>query len=328
MSDLPSQRPRPKVSVLMVTYNHEKYIAQAIESVLMQKTTFPFELLVGEDCSTDGTREIVKEYSRKYPEIVHAHLREHNLGSRENWLGIFDASRGEYLALLEGDDYWTSSHKLQLQADLLDAHPDTSICGHPCVWHTQDGAQLDTIVPQLPAGFYSVENLLLGDRLGTCSVMFRRVPHDIRPECYAHLVIGDLPMFVELARHGNVALLNETMGMYRIHAGGIWSGAGAIARERAIQQMYQAFYDHLEPRYRPLLRKKLFESTFNLGLAGFTANQPGLTRKCFRDCLEFSGPFRFVHQKLWLAFKGYCWWAFPAWRWLRLAWRHPERSHD
>src|ERR1017187_10207934 len=105
MPDLPAPPATPKVSVLMITYNHEKYIAQAIESVLMQKTNFPFELVIGEDCSTDGTGAIVAEYSRKYPEIIRAHLRERNLGALENFRALFRACRGKYLALLEGDDY-------------------------------------------------------------------------------------------------------------------------------------------------------------------------------------------------------------------------------
>jgi glycosyltransferase involved in cell wall biosynthesis len=319
MPDSPPS-PEPKVSVLMITYNHEKYIAQAIESALMQKTDFPYELVIGEDCSTDGTREIVREYGRKYPEIVRACLRERNAGSKENFRGIFQASRGRYIALLEGDDYWTSPRKLQVQADLLDAHPETSICGHPCVWHYEDGSQPDAVVPDLPEGFYGIENLLRGDRFSTCSVMFRRVLEDIRPECYKHLAMGDLPMFVELARHGNICLLKETMGVYRIHAGGVWSGAGVLRRERECQAVFQVFYDRLDAKYRPLLRKRLFQCSFNLGLASFTALQPDLTRKCLRECLKLSGAFEFIPQKLWLAFKGYCWWAFIGWRRLRRVW--------
>lgn len=307
----------PKVSVLMIAYNHEKYIAQAIESVLMQKTDFPYELIVGEDCSTDGTREIVREYSRKYPGIVRALLGERNIGVRENSRQVFSASLGKYIALLEGDDYWTSPRKLQIQADLLDAHPETSLCGHPCVWHYEDGSQPDTLVPDLPAGFYGVENLLRGDRLSTCSVMFRRAVEDFTPECYRHLAMGDLPLFVELALRGNICLVKETMGVYRIHAGGIWSGKAVLQRERECLAVFQAFYDRLDAKYRPLLRKRLFECSFNMGLASFTTGQPGLTRKCLRDCLKFSGAFEFIPKKLWLAFKGYCWWAFAVWQNLR-----------
>jgi glycosyltransferase involved in cell wall biosynthesis len=326
MPDSPPPNTELKVSVLMITYNHEKYIAQAIESVLMQKTDFRYELIVGEDCSTDGTREIVQEYSRKYPEIVRARLSERNLGARENFLGIFGASRGKYLALLEGDDYWTSPQKLQAQADLLDAHPEASLCAHPCIWRYEDGSRPDEVVPELPAGFYGVENLLHGDRLSTCSVMFRRVLDNIKPDCYKHLAMGDLPLFVELARRGSVCLLSETMGVYRIHGGGVWSGMAAIRREKECLALYRALYDNLDAKYRPVLRKRLFECSFNLGLASFTALQPDLTRTCLSECLKFSDAFEFVPQKSWLAFKVYCRWVFVVWRRLRQALRPAARS--
>jgi glycosyltransferase involved in cell wall biosynthesis len=326
MPDSPPPNNEMKVSVLMMTYNHENYIAQAIESVLMQKTGFPYELVVGEDCSTDGTREIVREYSRKYPEIVRAHLRERNVGAKENVRQLYWASRGKYIALLEGDDYWTSPDKLQLQADLLDAHPETALCGHRTVWHREDGSKPDRTVPELPAGFYDLERILYRNFLHTSSAMFRRVVEDIRPECYAHLAMGDIPLFVELAQHGNICLLDGTMGVYRINAGGSWTSRNGLEQALQIRSMCQAFYDRLGPKYRPAIRKGVFNSIYCLGLEGFTASRPDVTRKCLHESLKFSGPFEFIPQKLWLAFKGYCWWTFVAWRRLRRVWRRPTRS--
>ena len=307
----------PKVSVLMITYNHEKYIAQAINSVLMQKTDFPYELIIGEDCSTDGTRNIVREYARKYPEIVHAHLRERNIGAAENSRQNFWASRGNYIALLEGDDYWTSPDKLQLQADLLDAHPETALCGHRTVWHREDGSSQDRTAPDLPAGFYDIERLLHRNFLHTSSAMFRRVIDDIRPDRYRHLPMGDIPLFVEVAHHGNICLLDETMGVYRINTGGSWTNRRGLEKARQIRAMCQAFYDHVDPKYRLAARKGLFNGVYCLGLESFTALQPDLTRQCLRECLKLSGTFEFIPEKLHLAFKGYCWWAFAARRRLR-----------
>ena len=326
---MPDSRPpnnEPKVSVLMITYNHEKYIAPAIESVLMQKTDFPYEIVIGEDCSTDGTREIVREYGRKYPEIVRAQLRERNVGSKENFRRIFSACQGEYIALLEGDDYWTSPRKLQVQADLLDVHPETSLCGHRSLWHYEDGAQPDRVPAEIPEGFYELADLLEKNLFHTGSAMFRRVI-DAVPEWHAPLYMGDVPLFVTVAQYGNVCLLPESMGVYRLHPGGVWTGVGDIRKERANLQMVQAFYDHLDPKYRPALRKRLFECSVNLGLASFSALQPDLTRKCLRECLKFSGAFECILQKLWLAFKGYGWWAFVVWRRLRQVWRRPTPSH-
>ncbi|HMP08564.1 MAG TPA: glycosyltransferase, partial [Lacipirellulaceae bacterium] len=109
-----------KVSVCMVTYNHERYIAQAVESALAQQTTFPVEIVIGEDCSTDGTRAILAGLAERHPGIVRLRLADANQGAKRNFVGTFAACRGEYVTILEGDDYFTNPAKLQLQADALD----------------------------------------------------------------------------------------------------------------------------------------------------------------------------------------------------------------
>src|SRR4051794_40136404 len=106
----------PKVSVLLITYNHEKYLAQALEGALMQKADFAFEILVGEDCSKDGTRVIVEEYARRYPGIVRPFYPASNLGAVANFWSLYRMARGKYFTMLEGDDYWISPDKLRLQA--------------------------------------------------------------------------------------------------------------------------------------------------------------------------------------------------------------------
>jgi glycosyltransferase involved in cell wall biosynthesis len=113
----------PVVSVICVTYNHEKYIRQALDSILMQETDFPVEVLVGEDCSTDHTREILQEYEAKYPDIFRMYYREENLGATKNEYELFMDAKGEYIAALELDDVWTDKKKLQKQYDFLSSHP-------------------------------------------------------------------------------------------------------------------------------------------------------------------------------------------------------------
>ena len=119
---------KPLVSVFMITYNHEKFIAQAIEGVLMQKTNFPFELIIGEDCSTDRTREIVVDYAQRFPEIIKPILHEKNVGMKSNMNTCMQACSGKYTAICEGDDYWIDSLKLQKQVGFLEAHSDFSMC--------------------------------------------------------------------------------------------------------------------------------------------------------------------------------------------------------
>lgn len=111
------------VSVICVTYNHEKYIREALDSILMQQTDFPIEIRIGEDCSTDNTRAILKEYEEKYPGRFIMYYREKNLGATKNEYELFMDAKGKYIAALELDDIWTDPHKLQKQYDFLESHP-------------------------------------------------------------------------------------------------------------------------------------------------------------------------------------------------------------
>src|SRR5438132_1821213 len=101
-----------KLSVMMITYNHERFIAQALDSILAQRVNFDYEIVIGEDCSTDGTRDILMDFHRRYPDRIVLLLRDHNLGVMRNFEATLGACRGRYLALLEVDDYWTSENKL------------------------------------------------------------------------------------------------------------------------------------------------------------------------------------------------------------------------
>src|SRR4051794_11773039 len=119
-----------KLTVAMITYNHEPFIAQALDSILMQQVSFDHEILIGEDCSTDRTREIVRAYRQRYPDKIRLQLPETNRGMMQNFVAVLAAARGDYVALLEGDDYWTAPDKLARQVAYLDAHPECAICFH------------------------------------------------------------------------------------------------------------------------------------------------------------------------------------------------------
>lgn len=126
--------PEPLVSVHMITYNHAPYIAQAIEGVLMQKTNFPFELVIGEDCSTDRTREIVLQYAQKYPKIIRVITSPNNVGMKKNSYRTIQACSGKYIAFCEGDDFWKNTEKLQMQVDLMDIRPECGLVFSDCDW--------------------------------------------------------------------------------------------------------------------------------------------------------------------------------------------------
>ena len=164
-------REQATVSVAMITYNHEQFIAQAIESVLMQETAFVVELVIGEDCSTDGTRRIVQAYAAKYPNVIRALLPEKNLGMARNYQAVWQACGGKYIAWLEGDDYWRTPQKLQKQVALMEANPHYSMCGTKTQFVTtsSDGAEEDAA------------NEIFRDAAQELSALFTRQHAEARP---------------------------------------------------------------------------------------------------------------------------------------------------
>src|SRR6185503_11024678 len=144
----PDSSSQPKVSVLITTYNQEHLITQTVDSVLMQVTDFNYEIVIGEDASTDRTREVVVELARQHPEKIRVLLRDPEVANRErhlfgkmNFLQALQSCRGEYVAILDGDDYFTSPHKLQKQVDFLDARNDCVICFHNVKAVYEDGSE-------------------------------------------------------------------------------------------------------------------------------------------------------------------------------------------
>src|ERR1700690_1472331 len=162
-----------KLSVAMTTYNHEAFIQQAIESVLAQRVNFDYEIVVGEDGSTDGTRVILMNLYQKYPERIVPLLHDENIGAARNFQATLASCQGQYLAYVEGDDYWTSADKLQKQVDFLDQHPDYSICCHRVQIRDETGAGRKDVLPNRTAGTYTMEDLLAENFIPTCTVMYR-----------------------------------------------------------------------------------------------------------------------------------------------------------
>lgn len=214
-----------KVSVLVMTYNHAKFIRQALESVLMQQVNFDYEILISEDCSTDGTREIVKEYYERFPEKIHLLLSENNLHSNAVVVRGINAARGDYIALLDGDDYWTNPDKLQKQVDFLDTYHDCSLCFHNAQVVYEDNSQEPwNWTPANQKQFSTLEDIWLGNFIATCSTMFRRGLFGKVPDWYdSFFPITDWPLHILNAEHGNIGYINEVMGGYRYHSGGLYS---------------------------------------------------------------------------------------------------------
>jgi glycosyltransferase involved in cell wall biosynthesis len=256
-----------KISVCITTYNHEKYIAQAIESVLMQKTNFDSEIIIGEDDSTDNTREIVKKYKERYPEKVRLFLNDRKNviyidgkpTGRWNFMNNIRNARGDYIALLDGDDYWTSPDKLQKQADFLDSHPDCAMCFHDVRTVFEDDSQPARVVaPRGRKNIYTLKDLLKGNFMHTCSVMFCNGLFQEFPVWFSRVAWADWPLHILNAEHGDIGYIPEVMGTYRVHRGGIHSSKQDIDQVRAMVGIYPYLNEHFGLRYNRLIKSRMF----------------------------------------------------------------------
>lgn len=231
------------VSVCMITYNHENFIREAIDGVLMQKTDFSIELIIGEDCSTDSTRKIVSEYAEKYPKIIRPLLPDKNLGMSKNFLKTLKACTGKYIALCEGDDYWTDPNKLQKQVDFLEANEEYSICSHRYKVY-YDGTKIyesdmnEKLFSNNQVGYsFDMEAFFSGWYLHTLSVVFRKEAMDLNLLNKLENVF-DYMLFYSIMKNGNGYLFNFDGGVYRKHAGGVCTSNTTINHST---QHYQAF---------------------------------------------------------------------------------------
>jgi glycosyltransferase involved in cell wall biosynthesis len=283
-----------RVSVCLLTYNHERYVAQAIESVLAQEGV-DFELVISEDHSTDGTRAIVDGYAARHPDRIRVLTSGANVGMTRAFARGLEAARGTYVALLDGDDYWTSPHKLRLQTEYLDAHPECAICFHNVTVVYEDGS----VAPHpfygagpgrhfsrpVPKPVSTLADVAPGNFMQTCSVMFRRGLFGDLPEWFTDLAVADWPLHVLNAEHGDIGYIDADMAVYRVHAGGVWAGSLAHYRTRnsvdGLVRIYRLLDRHLGRRFAPEFERRTRSLYLDAARAGYADGRT-------RDALHWS----------------------------------------
>lgn len=210
------------LSVFMITYNHEKFIRRSLESVMVQKVNFKFEVIIGEDNSTDNTRSIIKEFEAKYPGIIKPIYHEVNVGGVRNaYEFCFPQLTGKYIACLEGDDYWTDPNKLQKQVDFLENNPDYSFCYHSINAVNdkdeiiEEGRATGKIQLYKPLDVFHL-------KITTLSVVFRNCLGLSGPDMIK-LQVSDYVLFALLSNCGGAANMGFIGGHYRKHQGGVFT---------------------------------------------------------------------------------------------------------
>lgn len=257
-----------KVSVICLTYNHEKHIARTLDGFVNQKTDFAFEVLVHDDCSTDGTADIVRDYAEKYPDIIKPILQAENQYSKGVWIDrdiVAPKAKGDYVAFCEGDDYWCDMDKLQKQYDFLSAHPEYSACVHKTVFHNLSTGK-DVLVPNIDADRdYSLEEIVLagGGIFGTNSAMMRTEISRDMPESFRAKGFSDFQLFLYAAAEGKVHCLNEAMSVYNVGVAGSWTQTMMNDVQRRIDhcEVFIDLIDRIDAYYNEkfhsiLLKKK------------------------------------------------------------------------
>lgn len=224
---------KPLVSVIMITYGHEKYIEEAIRGVFLQKTNFPFELIISNDKSPDSTDEIVKNIIKYAPENISVNYIHHpeNIGMHHNFTSALRTAQGKYIAVCEGDDYWTDENKLKKQIDFLEKNEDFTLTFHNVFIRNGEtlSTDLDYEKRLSSKDVYTIDDLSKGNFIHTLSVVFRNM--DIQfPEWYYTSFLGDYPIWMWLSKKGKIKYFPKKMGVYRENVG-VWSGKSQEERE-------------------------------------------------------------------------------------------------
>jgi glycosyltransferase involved in cell wall biosynthesis len=258
----------PLVSVCVQTFQHAGYIEECLEGILMQQTTFSIEIVLGEDQSTDGTREICMRYAEKYPEKIRLflHHRENNIAiggdpsGRFNFVYNLYNARGKYIALCEGDDYWTDPLKLQKQVDFLEGNNNYVCCFHPCNLKIESQPTITKQNIEKIKYDYTIENLLTHWNIPTASIVFRKPKNLQWPAWFVEVASGDIALLMLLFDFGKFKLIEQHMSVYRVTGKGV-----SMSHKNYRMIHYRAkLYMHLNEYFNFQHEKEIYEALYNL----------------------------------------------------------------
>lgn len=246
----------PLVSVCCITYNHKRFITDCLDGILAQRTTFPVEIVVHDDASNDGTREIIQRYAGDYPQLFRLILQSTNQWSQgiKPRTFVFPAARGEYIAICDGDDYWISDWKLQTQFDILRRYPESSICFHPAIEKDMATGKERIICNHFSNDqFVDLHDVVLGrgGYMPTASLFFRNSETALMANSFQTAPIGDFFIQVFQASRGHCYYLKDAFSVYRRSCPDSWTASQRAAphKSRYARDMLQAldeFYPYIK----------------------------------------------------------------------------------
>lgn len=234
-----------KVSACIITYNQQDYIRHCLDGAVNQVLDYDYEIVIGDDCSTDSTFQICQEYADKYPDKIRLLFRDKNKGMAGNWVDTIQNCQGKYIALCEGDDYWTDNDKLQKQVDFLEANPDYALSFHKVSVQKNTGEIVEDFLTAVPAEHETALDIVeKGNYIHTPSVVYRNVFKEFPKEFYKSPVV-DYFLYIMLSKHGKAKYLTEEMAVYR-HGVGIFTSQSNIKMTTDLIRLYSCLLSFLE----------------------------------------------------------------------------------
>jgi glycosyltransferase involved in cell wall biosynthesis len=250
----------PQATVLLTTFNHERWIGQAIESVLMQRTTFDVEFVVREDYSSDRTREIVLEYAHRFPDRITLDLSASNANSHADWLRSIRNAKAPYVAFLDGDDYWTHEGKLQWQVDFLRQFPACSMCAHNANVVNEDNDRSGhCYVKPGRKQWSTLPDILSSNFVPTCSAMVVKRLVVPMPAWLERARWWDWSLYVSAALRGPIGYVDEVMATYRRHPGGVWTGLTRPQQVAGLIEFLEQMNANLNFEQNDLITRRIAE---------------------------------------------------------------------
>ena len=247
----------PVVSVAITTYNLAKWLPRALDSVLKQRTTFPIEIVIGDDCSQDATVSVAHSYRKRHPDLIRVLERSKNVGIQRNTYETIEQCRGKFIAWLDADDYWTDPEKLAIQVETLELDPTVNVCGHFTREVTIDGQVRRDRVTSIPPGRYGMEEILRHNLMATPSAMFRSGIHRQLPAWYFDLQsLSDWPIWVLAALSGDIVLLDRVMADFMLTPGGSYMTKDAHFRYKMVADFYEQVESILPSKWHRLARSE------------------------------------------------------------------------
>lgn len=229
------------VAICMLTYNHENYIEQAIQGVLMQRCNFNYLLVIGDDASKDNTVSIAKKYELNHPEKIKVFDHKENIGMMPNFIFVLDKCQAEFVSICEGDDYWTDPYKLQKQVDFLQAHPQYAIAAHNCNMYFEDTKESIPFHQKPVKETLTIRDFIFGNYINTLSILYRK-KFETLPQWMLQSKLGDWPLILILTQQGAVHFDNTIQGVYRIHATGVHQNASNWNLQKRLSSYENALF--------------------------------------------------------------------------------------